>query len=178
MPSPRAYNEAQVIATGIELEKTGPVTAKMLHEALGGRGDRYTAFGTWQAFMDQRRHLSGIPSRSEPVGFSPAVNEFLTQFLKLAAAMASQVQTETAEPLERRAGYLVHGLDELLTERAALEAENRHLRDALACAACETRAEDPVVPRASLLILPADGPRRPPRERLSAWPHQPAEKPG
>jgi hypothetical protein len=102
MPSPRAYSEAQVIATGIELEKTGPVTAKMLHDALGGRGDRYTAFGTWQAFMDQRQRLSGVPPTLATKGYSPAVNDIVTQIVKLSAALTIQVQTETAVPLERR----------------------------------------------------------------------------
>jgi hypothetical protein len=173
MPSPRAYSEAQVIAMGVELEKSGPVTAKLLHEALGGRGDRYTAFGTWQAFADERQHLAGVPAKNEAVGYSPAVNELLGQMLKLAATMATQVQAETAEPLERRAGHLLHGLDGLLLERAALQAEIADLRRALASATAvkEMQAWGREAPRPSLLVCPPDSSRRPPRERLGTWPH-------
>jgi regulator of replication initiation timing len=176
MPSHRAYSEAQVIATGIELEKSGPVTAKLLHEALGGRGDRYTAFATWQAFTDHRQHLAGIPQKVEAAGYSPAVTEIVTQMLKLTAAIATQVQAETAEPLERRAGHLLHGLDELLSERSALRAENDDLRDALDRAiASERIVQSNAPPRPSLLILP-DAPRRPPRERLRTSTHGIGEK--
>jgi hypothetical protein len=43
----------KVIAVGAELEKIGPVTPTSLHEALGGRGARATAFPTWETGWSQ-----------------------------------------------------------------------------------------------------------------------------
>jgi hypothetical protein len=177
MPAPRAYSVETVIAVGAELEKTGPVTPKALHEALGGRGTRATPFATWETYVEARDGAASHKAPAEAHVYSQTVNGMITEILKLIVAIAAQVRRDTAEPFEMRADHLLEGVDRILAENATLRAALARPRDASidgdpveqAKPASDDAAPAPRSPR---LILPSSTPRRPPRERLGRYSHR------
>ena len=67
MPAPRAYCPTAVVARGLALEMHNqPVTARSLHQALGGKGDPATAFAAWESFVEHRDRLVGSSQRRVP----------------------------------------------------------------------------------------------------------------
>jgi hypothetical protein len=171
MPAVRAYSVEKVIAVGAELEKTGSVTPKALHEALGGRGARATAFSTWEKHVEARAGTASCSASAETPVYSPTVNGMIAEVLKLIVAIVDQVRSETAEPFEMRTSPLLRSMDGILAENAALRAALAQPRGASVDARQAHHIGHGAAParRAPLLILPS--PRRGPREGLGAYSH-------
>lgn len=141
MPSPRAYAEAEVIARGLALEATGSVSPTSLHQALGGRGDRNTAFATWAAFLEHRGRLCPPKAVASTEGLSPAVSALFTEILGKMVEIAKVSSSERDAVHDRRAGHNLAAMDELLArndhltaEAAALQSEIDRLTATLAAA--------------------------------------------
>lgn len=177
MPAPRAYSEAEVIAKGLHLELSGPVTAASLHQALGGRGSRSTAFSTWLDFDEQRQRLGGLAPVAGREELSPQVSEQITQLLKIVEAVVETTRKETAAPHELKTGHFLEQISALLVRNDALATELEALRRQVKSLARSTdddpAGEMPEGPGtgASLIIRPCDSGRRAPRERLGPWQH-------
>lgn len=128
MPSPRAYTPEEVIARGLAVEASGPITSRALHQALGGKGDPDTAFATWQSFAQHRDRLGLSPVSETPENLPSPASAILNQIQALGIELAKVMRDETDAKHERRAGNQVDRIDDLLLRNEALAEENAFLR--------------------------------------------------
>ena len=154
MPAPRAYAETEVIARGLALESTGTVSLTSLHQSLGGRGDRNTAFATWTAFLEHRDRLGPPKAPAHADGLSPAVSALFTEMINKMVEVAKVSAAERDAVHDRRAGHNLAAMDALLARNEQLGAEAAALRseiDRLTAALAAT----PGGGRLGRLILPS-----------------------
>ena len=129
MPAPRAYAEAEVIARGLALEATGAVSPTSLHQSLGGRGDRNTAFATWSAFVEHRGRLGAPKAPALADGLSPAVSDLFTEMIGKMAEIAKVSASERDAVHDRRAGHNLVAMDALLARNEQLDTEMATLQN-------------------------------------------------
>lgn len=128
MPAVRAYSDPEIIACGLALEATGSVTRINLHQALGGRGDRNTAFNVWTQFAEHRDRLGGGPVDRERDDLSPAVAKAYAEACAKILDATRLAATEQDAVHDRRAGHNLAAMDALLARNDELGAETSALQ--------------------------------------------------